>query len=89
MTAEIIKFDKRRHYDPSLRTFKLTIGALALAIDYFSRLEGEVNEEFCKEARSCMRTLGPDNKLKVSKGVHDMVMGHLPVQKAIDTCLLS
>ena len=85
--ADLIKFDTSLKYDTKLRTHKLTISALALATDYFSK--ERLDEDFCREARSCIRAVTPTNKVMVSKKVHDKVMQHLPVQEAIDTCLLS
>lgn len=82
----ILKFDKSLGFDSKQRHEKLTISALALAIDYFST--EAIDEAFCKEARSCIRAVGPTNKVMVSKFVHDKVMDCLPVQKAIDICLL-
>ena len=83
----LFKFVKGKGYDRKLRTHKLTASALGLALDYFTT--HRVDLEFCKEARSSLRTIGPDNKVYVSKKVHDKVMQGLPTQRAIDTCLLA
>lgn len=67
------------------RTFKVSLSALALAIEYYTEVAPD--EKFVAEARSSLLRHDLKNVCCVSRHVHDKVMKDLPLEKAVKTLL--
>ena len=78
MTASIIQFSKVRKPDLLSRTQKLSITALALAIEEYS-----YDKNFCREARSSLRRHNNSNVCMVTPQVFQVVASQMDLESAI------
>jgi len=83
--AEIIKFEDIRRPALNKRTRKVTLTALALAMEYYTRIQPD--EGFVTEARSSLLRYNSNLVCKVSEEVYIKVTEGMPASSAIEKLL--
>lgn len=82
----VIKFNDIPRPDLSERTYKVTLTALSLAMEYYTKTSPDPT--FVAEARTSLLRYSPGTLVcRVSQTVHDKVTEGMPAAEAVDSLL--